>query len=214
MHWAASVVYLADTPASRAVLTTEPKLANHIWAVDLTRVEHSPAIVPGFDGRILAIRSPIRRQDVGMVRVGFDWAGLDGDLSPRLTQLRGGLTGASARIFPPDAAVRWLEVLAARVAAPVVWYMAESTGGDPEAEFALVLDWRGSARVGDEEIQRLPAIYSTVQGRRVRIDGTGLHGVSRDPLGAGLLHLGVRLEGPWFTLHSPGFDWSEHRLSE
>lgn len=205
--WAVSTVFLADTEAARAVLDADPRLAGHLWAVDLRAVELPPTFLDGADGRLLLVRSPARARDVAALDAGFDWSPLKGQLATRLGPLRGSLGGAASRLAPPDAPLRWLEELAARVAAPVAWYQAESTGGAPEAELAWVLDWRGPVDAGGETVDRAPGVYLRREHDSVRIDAAGVAPVARDPLGAALLHLGVRLDGPWFSPHRPGFVW-------
>lgn len=205
--WAVSTVFLADTEAARAVLAADPRLAGHVWALDLATVERAPTVAAGFDGRLLLVRSPGRARDAALLPAAFDWSGLKGGLAARLGFVRPSLPGAASRLAPADAQLRWLEDLAARVAGTVAWYQAESTGGEPDAELAWVIDWRGPGVVDGEPVDRAPCVY--VRGDRGprRIDTGGTHPVAREPLGAALLHLGVRLDGPWFTPHRPDFNW-------
>lgn len=210
MPWATSTVYLHDTPDARAVLAADPALKGHLFALDLAAVELPPRTAAG--SRLLAVRSPVRPRDLPLVGDGFDWKGLDGALAARLAPARSALEGASSRIAPPDKPLRWLEDLAARVCAPVVWYMAEAVASDPEAEIAWVIDWRGPATVEDEPLDRSPCVYSRRDRRVLRLSPAGAAVMERDTLGAGLLHLGVRLDGTWFTPHRPDFDWGALRL--
>lgn len=212
MSWAISTVFCADTPTARAVFAADPRLGGHVFALDFATVELPPKVGAGFDGRLLALRSPIRARDVGLVGDGFDWAPLGGELAARLAGVRPGLSGPSSRIAPPDKALRWLEDLAAYLAAPVAWYMAEADTGAPEAEIAWVLDWRGPSTVDEEPLLRAPAAYTTKAHRNLRLDPQGATGAAREPLGAALLHLGLRLDGPWFTPHRPDFDWASRRV--
>lgn len=212
MPWAASAVYLTDTTDARAVLLADPRLAHHIYAVDLHEVPHPPTIAHGWNGRVLAVRSPVRARDLVNVVDGFDWKDLDGALASQLLWARPHLGGASSRIAPPDGQMRWLEDLAARVGAPVVWYMAEAMASEPEAEIAWVLDWGGPNVVGGEELVREPTVYTRKDYRMVRLRAGGPDFGKREPLGAALVHLGLRLDGPWFTPHRPDFDWDAHRL--
>lgn len=210
--WAASVVYLPDTAAARAVLGADPPLAGHVFALDVGAVEHPPVIAAGFDGRLLAVRSPGRARDLGALAAGFDWSPLKGRLAPRLGAARPALPGPASRIAPPDAALAWLEDLAARTAGPLAWYQAESTGGEPDAELAWVIDWRGPDRVDDEPVDRAPCVYVRRPRDTARVDAAGARTVGREPLGAALLHLGLRLDGPWFTPHRPDFDWASRAV--
>ena len=54
--------------------------------------------------------------------------------------------------------------------------------------------------------------YTRKDRRFVRLISGGENTVPRDPLGAGLLHLGIRLDGPWFTPHRPDFPWESCRV--
>lgn len=207
MPWSASVVYLHDTEDARAVLAADPRVSRRVYAVDLAAVDFPPAFDrPG----LLAIRSPGSRRQLADLVDGFDWKDLDGALPSQLTFARSGLAGPSSRIAPPDATLRWLEDLAARVAGPVVWYQAEAMASDPDGEIAWVLDWGGTA--GAEGVVRAPTVYTRRDRRMVRLGAEGATFTEREPLGAGLLHLGIRLEGPWFTPHRPDFGWEERRV--
>jgi hypothetical protein len=199
MPWAASTLYLGDTPAARDVVRADPHLAGHVFAVDLGALEHGPHLRDGASGRLLVIRSPGRVRDLPMLVHGFDWSKLDGVLAPRLAAFRRGLGGPASRIAPPDRQLRWIEDLAARVCGPVCWYMAEAPEGDPDAELCWVVDWAG------------PALYTRQERTFVRIDPTGST-PSVDPLTAALRHHGAELDSPWFAPHSPGFDWEACRL--
>lgn len=211
MSWSASTLYLADTPSARAVLGAEPSLAGHVFAVDVGALDPGPQVADSVSGRLLAVRSP-GRPAAGLPD-GLDWTGLDGLLAPRLAAHRPALRGDNARIAPPDALLRWMEDLAARVAGTVAWYQAESSHGDPDAELAWVIDAGGPARVrfGGEDVpvDRSPALYARQDARFRRL---GRDGYTRDPLAMGLLHLGVRLDSPWFAPHAPHFDWGARRV--
>lgn len=212
MPWAASTLYLPDTPDARAVLLGDVRLAGHVYAVDLTTVDLPPQIGAGYSPRLLTVRSPVRARDLPLVGQGFDWKALDGALTPRLALARPALAGPASRIAPPDKPLRWMEALAAHACTPVVWYMAEALDGAPDAELAWVIDWRGPTRVDDEPLDRAPTVYTRRGHDNVRVTADGVTPHPREPLGAGLLHLGVRLDGPWFTPHRPEFDWEGVRL--
>lgn len=199
MAWAVSSVYLHDTPAARAVLGAAPALAGHVYALDLAAVEQPPVAT---HPRLLAVRSPVRPRDLALVGEGFDWKPLTGLLAARLGAFRPHLAGPSARLAPPDPPLRWLEDLCARVAAPVLWYMAEAQEGGAEAEVAWVLDWTG------------PVVYVRRERDVLRVDAAGPAPFAADPLAGGLAHLGVTLDGPWFTPHRPGFAWEREALAD
>lgn len=211
MPWAASVVYLRDTPDARAVLLADGRLRGHVYAVDAARVEWAPQVEPGA-GPLLALRSPVRPKGLADVVDGLDWTPLTGALPTQLGFGRPALNAAATRIAPTAAQLDWFEELAARVAGPVAWYLAEATASDPEAELAWVLDWGGAAKVGDEALERAPVLYTRKEPRFVAVRASGTTFSRREPLGAALLHLGVRLEGPWFTPHRPDFDWGACRV--
>lgn len=209
MSWAASTLYLHDTPAARDVLLSAPALRGHTFAVDLAALAAPPRLADGSAGKLLAVRSPGRARDAGLLPDAFDWSGLHGLLAPRLAAHRPALKGDNARIAPPDAALSWMEDLAARVNGRVSWYQAESTHGDPDAELCWVIDVGGPARVrfDAEEVafDRAPTLYARHEGRFRRM---GAEGFTRDPLAMGLLHLGVRLDSPWFEPHTPAYRWT------
>jgi hypothetical protein len=214
MSWAASTVYLADTPDARAVLSADPRLQGHVFAFDLSKLAHAPTLAEGASGGLLAIRSPARKGEVGLVPDGFDWASLDGGLAPRLAGARAALKGDGSRVAPPDAPLRWLEDLAARVCGRVFWYQAEASHGDPDAENAWVIDFGGptTLRFGGTSValDRAPTLYARIDRRFVRV---GEAGPCKSPLTMGLLHLGALLDGPWFEPHAGHFDWASRRVA-
>lgn len=200
MPWAASTLYLDDTPAARAVLGADPRLAGHVFALEVATLEFGPALDPGTTGRLLVVRSPGRPRDLPLMGQGFDWSGLDGTLAPRLAAFRSHLGGPASRIAPPDSHLRWLEDLAARVCGRVAWYLAEAPDGDPDAEMSCVIDWSGAV------------LYLRAGPAFKKLDATGTTR-SQDPLTMALGHFGVRLDSPWFAPHAPHFDWATRQIS-
>lgn len=200
MPWAASTLYLDDTPSARAVLSTDPRLAGHVYALDVGALEFGPNLAEGAAGKLLVVRSPGRPRDLPLLGQGFDWTGLDGALAPRLAAHRGQLGGPASRIAPPDTHLRWMEDLAARVCGRVAWYMAEAPEGDPDAELSWVIDWSGAVLY----LRKGPAF--------VRIDAAGSTRC-RDPLSMALSHFGAHLDSPWFAPHAPHFDWAPLRIA-
>lgn len=214
MPWAASMVYLADTPGARAVLEADPVLSPHVYAVGAARVDFPPLLAAETDGDLLVLRSPGRPRDRGLLVDAFDWTGFDGALSPRLAGFRRHLPGPAARIAPPDSHLRWLEDLAARVAGTVVWYQAEAPEGEADAEMAWVLgfarDWHFDTTI--RSVSGGAILYLRKGPAFLRLRGTDAEAIPENPLGAGLLHLGLHLDSPWFSPHAPGFDWESRRL--
>lgn len=213
MPWSHSAVFLPDTPAARAVLTADSRLRGHVYALDLAAVEQPPRIAAGSTGALLVVRSPARTADVARTDDGFDASFLDGPRPSRLAGARGALPGPAQRLAPADGPLRWFEALADATQGPVVWYLGEAIASDPDAEIAWVLDAGGPDHVDDEAIDRGPMVYVRRDRNVVALRADGPRWATRDTLGAGLLHLGVRLDGPWFTPHRPGFDWAALRLA-
>ena len=200
MPWAASTLYLDDTPAARAVLGADPRLRGHVHALDVGALEFGPVLDPGATGRLLVVRSPGRPRDLPLLGQGFDWAGLDGVLAPRLARFRAQLGGPASRIAPPDTHLRWMEDLAAQACGRVAWYMAEAPDGDPDAELTWVIDWSG------------PVLYLRTGAAFVARNEAG-SSRAKDPLTMGLGHFGVRLDSPWFAPHAPHFDWASLQIA-
>jgi hypothetical protein len=209
MPWASSTVYLADTPDARAVLLADAVVIDHVFAFSVGGLTSAPQIVKG-DGRLLAVRSPGRARDKGLLPDALDWAPLDGLLAPRLAPLRAALEGDNSRIALPDPALRWMEDLAARVNAPVAWYQAEADHGEPDAELAWVIDVGGPDAAVDIRFERTPSLYARVRRKLVRI---GAEDRVRDPLAMALAHLGVVLDSPWFEPHAPHYQWAGRRVT-
>lgn len=212
MPWAASTLYLHDRPHARDVLVNEPTLTGHLFALDLPSVDLPPRFADDDARRLLAIRSPGRPTDRALLPEGFDWKPLDGVSPARLAAVRPGLAGASSRLAPPDKHLRWLEDLAGRVAGPVIWYQAVADEGAPEGEVAWVVDWPGERAVDGAPLRGGACAYTRRGHDFVRLDPSGPSRAAHDPLAAALRHLGVILDGPWFTPHRPGFDWDALRL--
>ncbi len=115
--------------------------------------------------------------------------------------------GVNSAFFPPETFLSFLQALATRADATLLFYSCSLWGGDIESEYAFVLGRSPSAIVAlpqDRDEDGSPRV--------VVIEGARQTPAARGVLSIALSGLDFEIPTPFFAPHTRGFPWQNYRL--
>lgn len=116
--------------------------------------------------------------------------------------------GVIEALLPPESFLSFLQALATRTEATLVFYSCTMWGGDIESEYAFVLGRSPSAIVAlpqDRDEDGCPRV--------VVIEGARQTPSTRDVLSIALSALDFQIPTPYFAPHTCAFPWRSYRLA-
>ena len=142
--------------------------------------------------------------DWGLLHGSEPWTETSSPLDPAAVAHACGVNDA---FFPPESFLSFLQALATRAEATLLFYSCAMWGGDLESEYAFVLGRSPSAIVAlpqDRDEDGCPRV--------VVIEGARQTPATRDVLSIALSALDFQIPTPFFAPHTRAFPWRSYRL--
>jgi hypothetical protein len=213
--WYAHEVIAPGSQKVARVFASDPMLAPFSYRLHgpLEHAWHRPEVAHGFPETGLIVVRPVcgLADDVAewYGEPVLDWGSLratdtSSPLDPAAVAQACGVNNA---FLPPESFLSFLQALATRAEATLLFYSCSTWGGDIESEYAFVLGRSPSAIVAlpqDGDGDGCPRV--------VVIDGARQTPATRDVLSIALSALDFQIPTPFFAPHTRAFPWQSYRL--
>lgn len=213
MTWYAHEVIAPGWQKVARVIAGDPMLAPFAYRLHgpLEYPWHRPNVVHGFPESGLIVVRPVCNPDEAdwYGEAVLDWRSLSatGTSSPLDPADVAEACGVNRADLPPKTFLSFLQALAARADAPLLFYGCSMWGGDIESEHAFVLGRSPSAIVA------LPLDRDEGGRPRVAVLKPGSKTVTtRDVLSLALSALDFQIPTQFFAPHTREFPWHSYRL--
>jgi hypothetical protein len=213
--WYAHEVIAPGSPKVARIVAGDPMVAPFAYHLHgpVEHAWHSPDVAHGFPGTGLIVVRPVCDLVDGVAEwygePVLDWKSLratdtSSPLDLTAVAQAGGVNDA---LLPPESFLSFLQALASRADATLLFYSCSMWGGDIEAEYAFVIGRSPSAIVAlpqDRDEDGCPRVVVIEGGRQTP--------ATRDVLSIALSNLDFHIPTPFFAPHTRTFPWQRYRL--